>query len=253
MVPALLAGLPALAQTLSVSGVCMQQCGAPSRQVRDNRPELQACLIRCNAAQDYDRAMGALPPQHMPSPRGRRSVQAESRRQAPSPAGIQAAAPNLAIAPPRGLPHAAAASPPPAGRATQIAVVSGSGGAGATAPGGRGWGAAYLAAAPATDFGLTAGLADRLTAHARAQSTCGAGGTPCRAALEFTDRCGAVAQARRTLGLFRTADPRSYSVSYAAAGSGPTREAAERAAIDECQARERTTRCEVAASSCGRP
>ena len=62
-----------------------------------------------------------------------------------------------------------------------------------------------------------------------------------------------MAQARRTLGLFRTADPRTYTVSYAAAGSGPSREAAEGAALDECRSREHATSCEVVASSCGRP
>jgi hypothetical protein len=96
-------------------------------------------------------------------------------------------------------------------------------------------------------------LADRLAAHSQAQLACAAGGAACRAALGFTDRCGAVAQARRTLGPFRTADSRTYAVSYAAAGSGATREAAEAAALDECRARERSTGCTVAASACGRP
>ena len=115
------------------------------------------------------------------------------------------------------------------------------------------WGAAYLAAAPATGFGLTAGLNDRLAAHSQAQAACGARGAPCRAALEFTDRCGAVAQAQRTLGLFRTADPRTYSVSYAAAGVRGDAGGGRGRAMDECRARERTTSCEVVASYCGRP
>ncbi|WP_431267960.1 DUF4189 domain-containing protein [Dankookia sp. P2] len=247
------AGRPAMAQTLAVSGACAQQCGAVSRQVRDNRPEIQACLIRCNASQDYDRAAGATRPQQAPPAsrlRSRPSTQAEARRAAPPAQAVPAAAA-------RGLPYAAAAppassaAPPPAARGAQLAASAG--GAAVAAPAGRGWGAAYLAAAPGTDFGLTVGVADRLAAHTQAQSACGARGAPCRAALEFADRCGAVAQARRTLGLFRTADPRTYSVSYAAAGSGPTREAAEGMAMDECRSRERTTGCEVVASSCGRP
>ncbi|WP_369126545.1 DUF4189 domain-containing protein [Dankookia rubra] len=215
--------------------------------------------------------------------RSRQSVQAEARRAAPpvgprsgGQSGAQSGAPRPGHSPPpgaplasapaasRGLPHAApppTAVPPlavaplaaaaPAARATQLAVAAAGGSA--AAAGGRGWGAAYLATAPGTDFGLSVGLADRLAAHAQAQLACGARGAPCRAALEFADRCGAVTQARRTLGLFRTADPRTYSVSYAAAGSGPTRDAAEGAALDECRSRERTTSCEVVASSCGRP
>ena len=93
----------------------------------------------------------------------------------------------------------------------------------------------------------------QLAAHAQAQGVCGERGAPCRPALEFTERCGAVAQARRTLGLFRTSDPRTYSVSYAAAGSGNSQQAAEANAMDQCRARERTISCEIVASQCGRP
>ena len=55
---ALLPGAPAGAQTLAVSGACAQQCGATSRLVRENRPDVQACLIRCNATQEFDHAAG---------------------------------------------------------------------------------------------------------------------------------------------------------------------------------------------------
>ncbi|MFC7473065.1 DUF4189 domain-containing protein [Dankookia sp. GCM10030260] len=266
-------GPPARAQTLEVSGACAQQCGAASRLVRANRPEVQSCLIRCNAIQEYDRSTGAPRVQHgspAPRTRSRQAVQAETRRVAALqaravPAPYQAPMlPPPAAAASRGAAHpAAAAAPavavppaslavavPPAVRATQLAAAAG----GAVAvPAGRRWGAAYLAPSPATEFGLTVGLADRVAAHAQAQSACGARGAACRPALEFADRCGAVAQARRTLGLFRTADPRTYSVSYAAAGAGPTQEAAETAALGECRARERTTSCEIVASACGRP
>jgi hypothetical protein len=271
-------GLPAGAQTLEVSGACAQQCGAASRLVREGRPEVQACLIRCNAAQEFDRSTGAPRVQHGPPPprTGRRqAAQAEARRAAPyhptpvPPPSMAMAAGRSAAHPPtptlpaassvpmpaRGMAHPTPATASAASRAAQVAIAAATGSAvAAAAPAATGrWGAAYLAPAPATEFGLTVGVADRLAAHAQAQSACGARGAACRAALEFADRCGAVAQARRTLGLFRTADPRTYSVSYAAAGAGATREAAENVALDECRARERTTSCEIVASACGRP
>jgi hypothetical protein len=158
------------------------------------------------------------------------------------PARYAAADPAPPAAPPAGAPLPK--------RVPQMAAASS---AAIALPAPSRWGAVYLAAAPATEFGLTVGVADRLAAHAQAQTDCAARGAPCRAALEFSDRCGAVAQARRTLGLFRTADPRTFSVSYAAAGAGPTREVAESAALAECRARERSTGCEIAASACGRP
>jgi len=288
---------PAGAQTFEVSGACAQQCGTASRLVRENRGEVQACLIRCNAKQDFDRAAAVPPPHYAPPPA--RSREGDARRagtarpKAAEPAArhhatgvgapanragspVVGAPPRPATAsvaaPPRSAPHHAASStamadtlrglPMPtatrpiaeaAARPTQLAAAAALGTALATTPAAGRWGVAYLAAAPATEFGLVVGVGDRLAAHAEAQAACGARGNPCRPALEFTEQCGAVAQARRTLGLFRTSDPRTYSVSYAAAGSGTTRDTAETRALAECQARERTTSCEIVASQCGRP
>ena len=181
-------------------------------------PNIQACLIRCNATQEYNRAAGAERPQQgLPAPRtrSRQPVQAEARRSAPPPASLDAGAASRGPASGPAGPEPGT-SPQPApdsraaarGRATQVAAAAAGGAATTAAPGARSWGAAS-AAAPATGFGLTAGLADRLAAHAQAQAACGAAGASCRAALDFADRCGAVAQARRTLGLF-TADPRTF-------------------------------------------
>ena len=199
-------GMPAAAQTLTVAGACVRQCGAASRTVRDNPPEVQACLIRCKAGQDYARGAGTG---------------------AARPRPTSSAAPTI----PRAATWAAPAPLP-------------------AAPGG--WGVVYLAAAPGGGFGLSIG-ADRMAAHGAAMSACAGRGAPCRAALEFRDRCGAVAQARHTLGLFRTGDPASYSVSYAAAGAGTTSGEAEAAALAGCRASNHAGGCEIAISRCGQP
>lgn len=112
-------------------------------------------------------------------------------------------------------------------------------------------GAVYLAPAPSAGFGLAYGLADRIAAHGQAERQCRARGDACRPALEFADRCGAVAQARRSNGLVRTADPGTYTVTFAAGGAGPTLQAAEGQALAGCAGRDRTATCEVVASGCG--
>ena len=201
-------GPPAAAQTLTVSGACQRQCGAVSPTVRNNAPDLRACLIRCNAGQEFAQA-------------GAARVWRAPRQ------------PGVPPAPPL----------PPAGPAK--AAVAGAAAAG--------WGVVYLATAPGSGFGLSVDSGDRMAAHGAATTACALGGAPCHAVLEFRDRCGAVAQARHTLGLYRTSDPSTYSVSYAAGGAGPTQGLAEAAALEECRARERTSRCEIAVSLCGRP
>jgi len=112
-------------------------------------------------------------------------------------------------------------------------------------------GAIYLAPAPSGSFGLTYGQLDRLAAHGQAERRCQGQGGACRLALEFTDRCGAVAQARRSTGLVRTADPSTYTITFAAGGAGPSKEAAEAQAAADCRSRDRSATCEVVASGCG--
>ena len=60
-----------------------------------------------------------------------------------------------------------------------------------------------------------------------------------------------MAQARRRNGLVRTADPSTYTITFAAGGSGPTREAAESHAMTSCGNRDRSAACEIVASGCG--
>ncbi|MDB5371208.1 MAG: hypothetical protein JWP20_2766, partial [Roseomonas sp.] len=120
----------------------------------------------------------------------------------------------------------------------------------AAVPGGARYGAIYLAPAPATGLGLSAGQADREAAHRIAGQRCiGGQSTLCRLALEFHDRCGAVAHGLTPRGLFLTDSPSTFSVMAAAAGAGATQDLAERDAMAHCRQIFRGT-CRVARSLC---
>lgn len=143
-------------------------------------------------------------------------------------------------------------APAPANTPPRASPVAGAATAGGAArPAAARFGAVYLAPAPGIGFGLTYGVADRLAAHGQAERACQARGVACRQALEITERCGAVAQAKRTTGMVRTNDPSTYTVTFAAGGAGPTREAAEAQAVADCRTRGRAATCEVVASGCG--
>ncbi|MBL6457096.1 DUF4189 domain-containing protein [Belnapia sp. T6] len=229
----LLAG-PAAAQTVTAPAACLRSCGAATATVRANPPPVQACLIRCAAAQDFQRHAG-------------RSGAATGRGVAAAPTPPPPASANYAaLAGPTGQRLAVAS------RTEYVPQVRGLGTqAMATRPAGGRTGAIYLAPAPSTSFGLSYGMADRLAAHGHAERHCQARGGACRLALEFTDRCGAVAQAKRANGLIRTADPSTFTVTFAAGGAGPTREVAESQAIADCSSRDRSAACEIVASGCG--
>ncbi|MBL6077952.1 DUF4189 domain-containing protein [Belnapia sp. T18] len=227
----LLAPALAKAQLTTATPACTRSCEAASPSIRANPSPVQACLIRCVAGQNFQRSGGQAAfagrsvPTHDPNhaalrgPTGQRLASIGNGPYTPQVRGL------------------AALPVPPA-----------HGGPGST--GGRS-GAVYLAPAPSGSFGLTYGMTDRIAAHGQAERRCQAQGTACRLVLEFTDRCGAVAQARRSNGLVRTADPSTYTITYAAGGSGPTREAAESHAMASCGNRDRSTACEVVASGCG--
>lgn len=188
---------------------------------------MQACLIRCVAGQAFQRSGGQ-------TAFAGRSVAANDPHYAAlrGPTGQRLASIGSGSYMPQVRGLAAVPVPP--------------------AHGAGGWsGAVYLAPAPSGSFGLTYGMADRIAAHGQAERRCQAQGTVCRLALEFTDRCGAVAQARRSNGLVRTADPSTYTITFAAGGSGPTREAAESHAMTSCGNRDRSAACEIVASGCG--
>ncbi len=187
---------------------------------------MQACLIRCVAGQNFQRNGGQA---------------------AVTGHGVPASDPNYAaLRGPTGQRLASIGSGPYTPQLRSLAAVP----LPAAHGGGRN-GAVYLAPAPNGSFGMTYGMVDRIAAHGQAERRCQAQGTACRLALEFTDRCGAVAQARRSNGLVRTADPSTYTITFAAGGSGPSREAAEGQAMANCGNRHRSAACEIVTSGCG--
>ena len=113
------------------------------------------------------------------------------------------------------------------------------------------YGAVYLAPAPSSGMGLAANRPDRNAAHRAAELECiGRQGGACRLALEFRDRCAAVAQGLVPRGLVLTPDPSTYQVMVATPGAGATAALAERDAMAACRQRFRGT-CRVARSTCG--
>jgi hypothetical protein len=114
------------------------------------------------------------------------------------------------------------------------------------------WGAIYAAIPPSNAHAVVAGTGDRLLIHTRAESQCRTGprGDTCRMLAEFQTGCGALAQGGRDMRLFQFAPNPHLAVAFSAAGTGPTREAAERDAMDQCAMRDRGSVCRVVAWSC---
>ncbi|MBV1800182.1 DUF4189 domain-containing protein [Siccirubricoccus sp. G192] len=109
-----------------------------------------------------------------------------------------------------------------------------------------GWGALYAAGAA---HGLAVGRADRAEALGAAAALCARRSLDCRLVAEFTGRCGAVAQAvdREVLVALRPLGP--ASIMATAAGAGPTREQAQRAALENCS-RQGSGICVLVAGAC---
>ncbi|MCX8133318.1 MAG: DUF4189 domain-containing protein [Roseococcus sp.] len=129
--------------------------------------------------------------------------------------------------------------------------------AAAPAPGAEHWIAVYAALAPGAAFGMSAPLADRLMAHAEAETSCraGPGGGTCRRMLEVRQGCAALVQGVRDLRPVRLGTPPPGSLArlpvvLALAAEGASRDAAEREALAQCAARERGLLCRVVASGC---
>lgn len=113
------------------------------------------------------------------------------------------------------------------------------------------WGAIYAAPPPSVAVGISHGAGDRTMVHVRAESECRARGrTDCRLLTEFSNGCGAAAQATRAVGLVQTTDSSTSRVSFIAAGTGANRADAERSAISVCSSREPTANCRIVASAC---
>ncbi|WP_160000198.1 DUF4189 domain-containing protein, partial [Roseomonas sp. 18066] len=114
-----------------------------------------------------------------------------------------------------------------------------------------GTGAIYVAVPPSPRYGLVLGQDDRMQAHRRAELACkGPEGIPCRLAMEFRERCGAVAQGVTRLGMVMTDDPSTYQVLLATPGSGPSQLEAEHDALADCRQRHRGATCRIVISQC---
>lgn len=196
-------------------------------------------LAQGEAAPDSPRCQqqcGAMLPRRIDNPREVQSClgrcMALERLQPPAGPAGRAAAPAQAVAPARRAPAPAPAPAP-------LLPESGP------------FGAVYLAPAPGLNMGLVANMADRNAAHRIAELQCiGPQGIACRLALEFHDRCAAVAQGLVPRGLVLTQDPSTFQVMVATAGAGATAALAEREAMTACRQRFRGT-CRVARSTCG--
>jgi hypothetical protein len=221
---------------------CRQQCGALLPRRQDNTGEVRICLARCETRERLQPARGAVPAAARPA-RGARAA-----AEPPRPS-TQARSRGAMASPPR-----ASSGLVPPGTAPNHA---GSPVVNATASGGGNirirYGVISLAPPPSLNFGLTAGLPDRAAAHRLAEQQCmGPQGAACRLALEFQDRCGAVAQGLIPRGLFLTNSPTTFNVMLAVPGSGATQALAEQDAMANCRLRFRGT-CRVAGSLCGVP
>jgi len=248
---------------------CRQQCGALLPRRQDNTGEVQICLARCETRERVQPPRSAAIPTPSRPARGTRAEAPAPRpptRAAHSPAVPRIAPASPAALPPglsvpvipasssvapgvasRGaVPPRTASSTPRAGSpATEAALPS----AASTAR----HGVIHLAPPPSLNYGLTAGLPDRAAAHRLAEQQCmGPQGAACRLALEFQDRCGAVAHGLIPRGLFLTNSPTTFNVMLATPGTGATQALAEQDAMTTCRQRFRGT-CRVAGSLCGPP
>lgn len=259
--------LPAQAQLppgLADSQSCRQQCGALLPRRQDNTGEVQICLARCETRERVQPPRNAATPTPPRPARGTRADAPAARplartapaRTAPAasaslPAGLPApVVPASNVSPgvvPRGAPPPR--TPPSTPRASSPAAEAAISAAAST---GR-HGVISLAPPPSLNYGLTAGLPDRIAAYRLAEQQCmGPQGAACRLALEFQDRCGAVAHGLIPRGLFLTNSPTTFNVMLATPGTGATQALAEQDALTNCRQRFRGT-CRVAGSLCGPP
>ncbi len=118
-------------------------------------------------------------------------------------------------------------------------------------PRGQRWGAIYAALPPTPAIGTNEGAVGRDIVHARAEGACRAQARgDCRLLTEFNSGCGAAAQATRLIAVVQTHDPSVNRVTFVTAANGPTRADAERAALAQCNGRDRSASCRVVAALC---
>jgi hypothetical protein len=116
-------------------------------------------------------------------------------------------------------------------------------------------GVIFAARSPSGGYGLVVGERDRLAAFRQAEARCTEAGPGCRVVAEFTAACGAVAQGvrRHRSAFIMTSDASTFDVLSTSAGTGETREAAERDALAECRGRDSQATCRIAAVQCRSP
>ncbi len=221
---ALLALVPLIAAAQNRPGqaadsqACRQQCGATMPVRAANPPQVQACLLRCNAAERY------MSRQHRTG-----TPEATGRGGAPAPAPVPGTAGPIdgvpSIWPPR-----PAEGPAMPGRAL----------------------VAYAGPPPSRGLAISMPV-ERMAAHRGAEQECFRlnGNNPCRLLLETQERCLAVSMAVRANGIVITSDPRTYTITHYGSGSGPSRQVAENQAIRDCGQRPLpSTNCRIAAVRC---
>jgi len=114
------------------------------------------------------------------------------------------------------------------------------------------YGAFSLARPPSFRYGVAVGQRDRRAAQEAAEASCRSSPRGCSRVIEFTDNCIAVTEAIKRVALFITSDPRTYEVRGIDYGTASNPADAQRAAMRECQARERgALNCRVVQSVCG--
>ncbi len=208
---------------------CRASCGATLPTLAGHSQPVQACMVRCRAALQFNASQAARPG----AMRGRQLVAAPPPRSLPPPPAPRPALGGI-------VPVAHAAMPVPAATAP------------AAPAGPPRFGAIYAATPPNPAFGVSFQQRDRLMAHVQADTQCQTRGRAgCRLVVEFGSQCAAAAQATRNVAIMQTDDPSTHQVTFIAPGTGATRLEAEQAALAACSERDRTARCRIAASGCG--
>lgn len=236
-----LATLPAFATSNTariaeqMAAACRSDCLTQhAARTASSATQLQACTVRCSAASSF--AQIQQPQARTPAPAARpASAPARGGAVPRHAAAVRTAAPAAAV--PVVQPAVAPAAPPVAQPVATGAL----------------HGVVFAARTPSSSFGLVVGQRDRLAAHRDAENTCRQNGGGCRAILEFTQACGAVAQGvrRADSALFMTSDPRTFVVTSTSAGAGVTRAQAEAEAIADCRMTNPSATCRIVAADCG--
>ena len=103
---------------------------------------------------------------------------------------------------------------------------------------------------PSSALSLTRDAGPHGTVAAETECRMAARGAPCREVQRFTSGCGAMVHGGRDPRLIRIPYSPEVPVSTKTVAVAPTREAAEREALAQCQLRDRTAVCLVVFAGC---